>query len=129
MLEAGQEDRGKARLVGEETADNPLQDDGSSSIIEPRANPNRDPKTGRLASGKGGAKSVGNSVGAPSMSAKERARVSHQIATDMPELKADGTVYSCFNRKHFFTFTVWETGTYNFDRKIKIKIEGNEKRI
>ena len=67
-----------------------------------------------------GTKSVGNSVGAHRMSAKERARVSHQIATDTPELKADGTVYSCFNRKYMYTFTVVETGTYMFSEKRKI---------
>lgn len=107
-------------------------------IMESRANPYHDQKNGRFTSGPGGGGGSGGkegklrsrskkSGGPVRMSAAERTRVSHQIATDMPGLKADGTVYSCFNRKHYYTFTVKETGTYSF--KWKIKIEGNEKRI
>lgn len=120
----------KTSVMGQEPQGEGLQDGAEGSIIEPRANPNHDPKTGRFAAGhgpKGGKSPNRKSGGAVRMSPAERTRVSHQIATDMPGLKADGMVYSCFNRKHYYRFTVKETGTYNF--KQKIKIEGNEKRI
>ena len=55
---------------------------------------------------------------------KERERLSHQIATDFPNLKADGKMYNYENRNHFYRFTVNDFGNYSFHEKIKIV--GNE---
>ena len=55
---------------------------------------------------------------------KEMTRVSHEIATEYPNLKP-GDMWYISNRNHFYVYTTVETGTYNFHRKVKI--EGNEK--
>lgn len=58
---------------------------------------------------------------------KEKERLSHQIATDFPKLKADGKIHSYENRNHFYQFTVNETGSYHFT--YKLKLEGNQEII
>lgn len=58
---------------------------------------------------------------------KEKARISHQIASDFPKLKADGKIYNYENRNHFYQFTVNETGSYHFT--YKLKLEGNQEII
>jgi hypothetical protein len=64
---------------------------------------------------------------APKMSSSEVTRVSHQIATDHPELKADGIVHCYESRNYFYTFSVQEFGCYTF--RSKIPIAGNEEKI
>ena len=55
---------------------------------------------------------------------REKIRLSHQIATEFPNLKADGKVHNYSNRNHFYRFSVNVFGSYNFH--YKIKIVGNE---
>ena len=55
---------------------------------------------------------------------KERARVSSQIFTDFPNLKADGKAYHYENRNHFYVFSVNSPGSYSFH--IRLKLEGNQ---
>ncbi len=55
---------------------------------------------------------------------REKTRLSHQIATEFPNLKADGKVHNYSNRNHFYRFSVNDFGSYNFH--YKIKIVGNE---
>ena len=64
---------------------------------------------------------------APKMSKSEVTRVSHQIATDHPNLKADGAIHCYENRNDFYTFSVREFGSYSFHSKIPIV--GNEEKI
>jgi hypothetical protein len=54
---------------------------------------------------------------------KERERLSHQIATDFPNLKP-GQEMNYENRNHFYRFTVNGLGNYSYH--LKIKIVGNE---
>lgn len=55
---------------------------------------------------------------------KERERLSHQIATDFPNLKPDGEIHNYENRNHFYRFSVNGLGNYSYH--LKIKIVGNE---
>ena len=55
---------------------------------------------------------------------KEYERLSHQIATDFPDLKADGEIHNYENRNHFYRFSVNGLGNYSYH--LKIKIVGNE---
>lgn len=57
---------------------------------------------------------------------KEMTRLSHEIATEYPNLKP-GDMWCISNRNHFYVYTTVETGTYKFHRKIKIV--GNEELI
>ncbi len=98
----------------EEASESLLTDAEERAIIEERGNPNHD-KKGRFTFGK------------VRMSYKEVKRVSSQIATDFPTLKADGKIHNYENRNHFYRFTVNEFGSYNF--LLKIKIVGNEDMI
>ena len=61
------------------------------------------------------------------MSKREYIRVSHQIATDFPNLSADDGLISYENRNHFYIFSVVEFGTYNYH--VKMAIKGNEELI
>ncbi len=61
------------------------------------------------------------------ISDKEYKRLCSQIATDFPNLKADGTVHNYENRNHFYMFSVQEFGKYTFS--LKISIDGNEDTI
>lgn len=55
------------------------------------------------------------------MSKKEYVRVSHEIATNFPKLKADGKQYIFDNRNYRYKFEVIEFGEYAFYSKKKIK--------
>lgn len=55
------------------------------------------------------------------MSKREYTRVSHQIATEFPNLKADGTIHRYCNRNHQYFFSVKEFGLYEFHKKSKLK--------
>lgn len=57
------------------------------------------------------------------MSKSERARVSHQFATDFPNAER-GKAYPYENRNHFYLVGVNGFGDYSF--KFKAKIDGNE---
>ena len=54
---------------------------------------------------------------------KESERLSHQIATDFPNLKPDQKM-NYENRNHFYQFTVNDFASYHFT--YKIKLEGNQ---
>ncbi len=90
---------------------------------ELRFNPNHDPVNGKF-TGRSGLTNGGKSV---KMSYKERKRVSSQIATDFPNLKADGKEHSYITRNHFYKFKVKEFGYYQFT--MKKPIVGNENKI
>ena len=51
------------------------------------------------------------------MTNKEYDRLCHQICTDHPSYK-DGSTHCCYNRDHFYIFSVVEPGTYRFSYKI-----------
>ncbi len=89
---------------------------------ELRFNPNHG-KDGKFTSGNG-LTSGGKGV---KMTYKERKRVSSQIATDFPNLKADGKEYNYITRNHFYQFKVKEFGLYHFTNKMEIN--GNEDKI
>lgn len=103
--------------------------------VEPRANDRHDPKTGQFApknSGGGVDKSGGSGIikkrpKSLKIGKKERTRLSHQIATDFPDLKAGSKIYDYENRNHFYQFSVNDFGSYSFH--YKIKIEGNQEAI
>ncbi len=54
----------------------------------------------------------------------EKTRLSHQIATEYPNLKPGTKIHNYSNRNHFYRFTVNGFGSYSF--KYKIPIDGNE---
>ena len=100
-------------IMGENTA-NVLPDEGNGDIIEERGNPYH-AKDGKFTFGK------------VRMSKREYIRVSHQIATDFPNLSADDGLIPYENRNHFYIFSVVEFGTYNYH--VKMAIKGNEELI
>ena len=58
---------------------------------------------------------------------KERTRISHQIASEYPDLKAGDEIYCYSNRNHFYQFSVNGFESYTFH--YKISIDGNEEII
>lgn len=89
-----------------------------------RFNPNHDLKNGKFTSGGGNSSkglTGGGNGGKMKMSKKEYLRVSHEIATNFPTLKADGIVRTFDNRNHRYQFEVVEFGKYAFYSKKKIK--------
>lgn len=96
----------------------------SGNTEELRFNPNHDPKNGKFTSGGGNSSkglTGGGNGGKMKMSKKEYLRVSHEIATNFPTLKADGIVRTFDNRNHRYQFEVVEFGKYAFYSKKKIK--------
>ena len=114
----------------------------SEELEELRFNPNHDPENGQFTSnpftsgkfsssairfsGGGGSKSSksltnGGKSGTIRMSKKEYVRVSHEIATNLPKLKADGKQHVFDNRNYRYKFEVVEFGEYIFYSKKKIK--------
>ena len=87
-----------------------LTDDNQGDIIKngKRANPYRDYKTGRF-------------TYASRMSRQEYVRVSHEIATNFPNLTADGKIHTFYNKNHIYRFKVIEFGLYHFISKKKSK--------
>lgn len=82
-----------------------------NQTVEPRANDRHGPKTGRFApknSGGGVDKSGGSGIikkrpKSLKIGKKERTRLSHQIATDFPDLKPDGELHNYeISRMSFF---------------------------
>ncbi len=55
------------------------------------------------------------------MSGSERRRVSSAIATNFPNLKADGVLRTFRHGNYSYKFDVVEFGTYNFYKKSKLK--------
>lgn len=110
--------------------ENPLQTAGKDDIIQSREYV-QDPETGLMmgSTSEGGKKEGGSALRFVSakVSKKERVRLSHQIHTDFPKLKAGNTTYPYENRNHFYVFSVNSPGDYNFH--VKIKIDGNEEKI
>lgn len=116
---------------------NLLTGESRAEDIELRYNHNHDSK-GRFASGSGGGvgaakKSIDKSSESGKIEKrpksmkigkKERERLSHQIATDFPNLKPDGKIHNYENRNHFYRFSVNSLGDYSYH--LKIKITGNE---
>ena len=116
---------------------NLLTGESRAEGIELRYNHNHDSK-GRFASGSGGGvgaakKSIDKSSESGKIEKrpksmkigkKERERLSHQIATDFPNLKPDGKIHNYENRNHFYRFSVNSLGDYSYH--LKIKITGNE---
>lgn len=108
---------------------------------ELRFNPNHDPTNGQFISNPftsgnfsssairfsgGGASKSSKSLtsdgksGTIRMSKKEYVRVSHEIATNFPNLKADNKKRRFYNRNHCYTFTVNDFGDYTFLNKEKL---------
>lgn len=92
-----------------------LQNDDESDIIEERANPYHDPKSGKF------------TFGRVKMSKKEYTRVSHQIASDFPNVNADDGFIPYENGNYFYVFSTVEFGKYNYH--LRLPIEGNEQLI
>lgn len=66
--------------------------------------------------------SVSNGAGGSArMSKQERARVSSAIATNFPNLTADGQKRSFYFGNYKYKFSVIEFGSYDFHEKVKLK--------
>lgn len=65
--------------------------------------------------------SVPTGGGSVKMSKSERRRVSSAIATNFPELKADGKRFPFRYGNYKYKFSVVEFGTYIFHEKKKLK--------
>lgn len=66
--------------------------------------------------------SVSNGAGGSArMSKQERARVSSAIATNFPNLKANGDILPFRYGNYKYKFSVVEFGTYDFHEKVKLK--------
>lgn len=96
-------------------SDKALTNTAENDKIEERANPYHDLKNGRF------------TFARVKMSKKECTRVSHQIASDFPNLNADDGLIPYENRDYFYVFSTVEFGKYNYH--VKLPIEGNEQLI
>ncbi|MBE6901589.1 MAG: phage portal protein [Ruminococcaceae bacterium] len=98
----------------EQISDEGLQNPDDGGIIEEtRAKTNwkkgKDGRfTGSVSNGRGGRARI---------TKKEYERLCHEICTDHPSYK-DGSIHCCYNRDHFYIFSVVEPGTYSFSHKI-----------
>lgn len=110
----------------------------SDNFEELRYNPYHKPTNGQFTSNpftsgnfsssairfSGGGASKGLTTGGKSskikMSKKEYVRVSHEIATNFPNLKADNKKRRFYNCNHCYTFTVNDFGDYTFLNKEKL---------
>ena len=64
--------------------------------------------------------------GKPYLSAKERARLTHQFMTDYPNAKP-GMRYPYENRDHFYIVEVYDVGDYGFYLKLPLNARNQAK--
>lgn len=119
----------KTGIMGQNDAENHLPDDGDGAIIEPRANPYRDPKTGRFTSGHGGkgrrktkyALSKQVNASAVPMSEKTYARLCGVFKTRFPEATPEEGKFSFGDGKYWYTVTAAKNGGMIVHTRHKIK--------
>ena len=108
----------KTGIMGQNDAENLLPDDGDGAIIEPRANPYHDPKTGRFTSGHGGkgrrktkyAPSKQVNASAVPMSEKTYARLCGVFKTRFPDATPEDGRYNFREGKYWYSVTAADNG-------------------
>ncbi len=116
-------------VMGKESANNLLQPDKSDSIIEPRANPNHDPKNGRFTSKSAGV-GVSKTKYAPSpqrnksgiqLKPKTYAKLCGTFRTKYPEATPEDGPKPFSDGQFYYSATAADNGGLIVHSKVKIK--------